>query len=317
MEERLNKFIAANGFSSRRKIDEFIQQGRVTVNGKTIFDLGYKIDTDTDKVAVDGERIKQSEKKDYIMMNKPDGVVTTVSDEKHRPTVIDILNSNTKIFPVGRLDYHTTGLLILTNDGDFANKLMNPSFKVYKTYITKLSKPLEAKHRMALEKGIRLEGRYTLPAKISFLNDKDFTKVAITISEGKNRQVRRMFEHYGYFVNSLHRSEYGSLKLGNLKPGEWRKLTKQETESLLTNQKPIVVKQQPLKDDKIKDRGNKPVPGKKDFENKFSGDKRKSNSKPDFKKKFKKDGTKKFTNNHKEKKFDGTKRADKKKIRRA
>jgi len=314
MEERLNKFIAANGFSSRRKIDEFIEQGRVTVNGKTIFDLGHKIDTEKDKVEVDGERIKPVSKKVYIMMNKPDGVVTTVSDDKHRTTVIDLLNLKTKIFPVGRLDYHTTGLLILTNDGDFANKLMNPEFKVYKTYIAKLSRPLDPKHRLALEKGVKLEGRYTLPSKISFLNEKDFTKVSITICEGKNRQVRKMFEHFGYFVNSLHRSEYGGLKLGNLKSGEWRKLTKEETEVLLTKQKNIPVKPKQEKVINIKEKSENTKTVNKKFTKSFSEDKRDKSSKPGFKKKFRKEGSKKFTNNYKEKKFDGTKRADKKKI---
>ncbi|MBN8568278.1 MAG: rRNA pseudouridine synthase [Ignavibacteria bacterium] len=234
--ERLNKFIAANGMFSRRKIDEFIVEGRVSVNGKEVYDLGTKINPLTDKVFIDGERVRITDKKIYLMMNKPLNVITSVSDEKKRPTVIDIVNMKIKVFPVGRLDFHTTGLLILTNDGDFANKLMNPVFKVWKTYDVKLSRPLEQKHRQLLEKGIKLEGVYTLPSVINLPNERDYTEVVVSISQGKNRQVRRMFEHFGYFVNKLHRSGYGALKLGNLREGEFRKMTKEEVDSLMTKQ---------------------------------------------------------------------------------
>ncbi len=230
--ERLNKFIAANGHFSRRKIDEFILEGRVAVNGKEIFDLGTKINPDTDKVFIDGERVRVSDKKIYLMLNKPLNVITSVSDDKKRTTVVDLVNTKTKIFPVGRLDFHTTGLLILTNDGDFTNKLMNPAFKIYKTYEVKLSRPLDQKHRQLLEKGIKLDGVYTLPAIIVMPNEKDYSEVRISISQGKNRQVRRMFENFGYFVDKLHRSGYGSLQLGNLREGEFRKMTNEEVQSL-------------------------------------------------------------------------------------
>jgi len=284
--ERLNKFIAANGIFSRRKIDEFIVEGRVSVNGKEVFDLGTKINPLTDKVFIDGERVRITDKKIYLMMNKPINVITSVSDDKKRPTVIDILNTKTKIFPVGRLDFHTTGLLILTNDGDFANKLMNPVYKIYKTYEAKLSRPLDQKHRMLLEKGIKLEGVYTLPAIINLPNERDFTDVEISISQGKNRQVRRMFEHFGYFVNKLHRSGYGGLKLGNLREGEFRKMTKEEVDTLMKKQPaPKIISEEKFPRDKSERSTVKGV--KKNYTREP-----KDNKKPvrDFKKKFVKDG---------------------------
>ncbi len=229
---RLNKYIASNGILSRRKIDDLITQGRVDVNGVTIMELGYKINAAKDKVDVDGQRIKPVTKKIYIMLNKPDSVITSLSDEKRRRTVMDLVKINDKIFPVGRLDYHTTGLLLLTNDGEFANKLMSPKSKIYKTYVVKLSKPLEEKHRLKLTGGVRLEKVKTLPAKIDFITEKDYSNLKISISEGKNRQVRKMFEHYGYFVRALHRSAYAGLKLEKMKFGEWRHLTKDEVEIL-------------------------------------------------------------------------------------
>lgn len=231
---RLNKYIASNGILSRRKIDELITQGRVDVNGVTIMELGYKINAAKDKVDVDGQRIKPVTKKIYIMLNKPDSVITSLSDEKRRRTVMDLVKINDKIFPVGRLDYHTTGLLLLTNDGEMANKLMSPKSKIFKTYVVKLSKPLEEKHRLKLTGGVRLEKVKTLPAKIDFINEKDYSNLKISISEGKNRQVRKMFEHYGYFVRMLHRSAYAGLKLEKMKFGEWRHLTKDEVEILNT-----------------------------------------------------------------------------------
>ncbi len=232
MEIRLNKFVAANSEFARRKSDELIAQGRVTVNNKVVLKPGTQIDSEKDDVRLDGERLKEKTKKIYILLNKPAGIITSVNDEKNRPTVIDVLNIRDKVFPVGRLDYETTGILLLTNDGDFANLLMHPSHKVPKTYIAKLSKPLEEKHKDKLTAGIRIEGRRTAPAKISFPYKNDLETVSITITEGKNRQVRHMFEFYGYFVRKLHRASYGILTLGDLKPGEWRKLTIDEINKL-------------------------------------------------------------------------------------
>ena len=230
---RLNKFIASNGISSRRKIDEFIAQGRVTVNGNTVAELGYKINPETDKIQLDGENIRASTKKIYIILNKHAGIITSVSDEKKRTTVIDLLNLNEKVFPVGRLDYNTTGLLLLTNDGELAHKLMHPKGEVYKTYFVKLSKPLEEKHRLKLTEGIKLEGKDTAPSKIRYpKKNNNYQDLFISIYEGRNRQVRNMFEHYGYFVRELERVEYAGLKIDNLRSGEWRKLTAEEVTKL-------------------------------------------------------------------------------------
>ncbi len=189
---------------------------------------GFKIDPQKDKVNVDGIPIKISFKKIYIMLNKPENVISSVSDEKRRKTVIDLINIKERIFPIGRLDYDTTGLILLTNDGEFANRLMHPKFKVEKTYLVRISRPLEEKHKVKLMNGIKIEGRKTSPCRISFPKRNDFALVSITIREGRNRQVRNMFEHYGYFIRNLHRSEYGTLKLTGLKPGEWRYLTEKE-----------------------------------------------------------------------------------------
>ncbi|HEY5534432.1 MAG TPA: pseudouridine synthase [Ignavibacteria bacterium] len=231
---RINKFISSNGILSRRKADEFILQGRITVNGITISEPGYRITPETDKVRIDGELLKISTKKVYILLNKPLRTICSVSDEKKRMTVIDLIKSKDKIFPVGRLDYDTSGLLILTNDGDFANQLMHPKFKIYKTYFVKISKPLEEKYKAALMKGVLIDNKRTEPCTINFASPKDKQSLFISIREGRNRQVRKMFEKQGYFVRRLHRVEYGNLKLNDLPDGKWRNLTAKEIEGLIS-----------------------------------------------------------------------------------
>jgi pseudouridine synthase len=231
---RINKFIAMHSDIARRTVDEFILQGRVTINGVSITQPGFKVDPSKDKVSVDGEPIKISTKKIYVILNKPVNIISSVSDEKRRKTVVDIINLKERIFPVGRLDFDTTGLILLTNDGDFANKIMHPKYKVDKTYIVQISRPLEERHKIKLMKGIKIEGIRTGPCEIAFPKRNDFSTVSITIHEGRNRQVRNMFEHYGYFVRSLHRSSYGPLTLAGLKSGEWRYLTAKEISSLIT-----------------------------------------------------------------------------------
>lgn len=229
---RINKFIAMHSDIARRTVDEYILQGRITINGISINQPGFKINPEKDKVSVDGEPIKISTKKIYIILNKPINVISSVSDEKRRKTVVDLIKIRERIFPIGRLDFDTTGLILLTNDGDFANKLMHPKFKVEKTYLVEISRPLEERHKIKLMNGIKIEGRKTSPCTISFPKRNDFTYVSITIHEGRNRQVRNMFEHYGYFVRSLHRSAYGPLTVTGLKPGEWRYLNAKEIEDL-------------------------------------------------------------------------------------
>lgn len=229
---RLNKFIANNGDISRRTADEYIQQRRVTVNNITVDFPAYDVDIENDKVRVDGELIKIQTKKVYIALNKPANVVSTVSDERKRTTVIDLVNVNLKIYPVGRLDYDTTGLILLTNDGELADSLMHPRNKVDKTYLVKLSKPLEESHRHLLEKGIILEGKRTQPAEIKFVNRHGFDRLYITIHEGRNKQVKKMFERFGYFVDKLERTQFGSIHIGTLAKGKWRYLTPEEVKKL-------------------------------------------------------------------------------------
>ena len=229
---RINKFIASNTGMSRRDVDEYIRQGRITVNNITVRDLGFKINPETDKVAVDGVKVKVEERKIYIMLNKPEKVITTKDDEKKRQTVMDFIDINIPVFPVGRLDYDTSGLLLLTNDGDFANDMMHPTSEVKKTYQVKLSKPLNDRHLAMLQRGIMLERKKTLPCEIKFTDATDKRNLNITISEGRNRQIRKMFEALGYFVNKLKRISYGNLRLGSLKKGEWRMLTQKEITEL-------------------------------------------------------------------------------------
>lgn len=232
---RINKFIANNYNISRRDADEYILQGRVTINNITISEPGFIINPQKDKIRVDGELIKVSGKKFYIMLNKPARVISAVSDDKRRTTVVDLIKLKEKIYPIGRLDYDSTGLILLTNDGEFANELMHPRYKVYKTYEVKLSKPLDEKIKTLLEKGILIDRKKTEPAIVKLTNPRDHRYVTISIREGRNRQVRKMFERFGYFVNKLHRSEYGGLKLGDLKPGESKKLSTADIEKLEKN----------------------------------------------------------------------------------
>ena len=233
--ERINKFIATHGKIARRTVDEYILQGRINVNGITITEPGTKIIPSKDKVYVDGELIKTDNKKVYIILNKPEGVISSVSDEKRRKTVVDMIKIKERIFPIGRLDYNTTGLILLTNDGDFANKLMHPKFNVVKTYKVKLSRPLEEKHKIKLINGINIDGSKTSKCQIIFPKRHDFSLVSITIHEGRNHQIKNMFEHFGYFVRDLHRSEYGGLTLKGLNPREWRYLTAVEINLLVKN----------------------------------------------------------------------------------
>lgn len=235
---RLNKFISNNGSIARRTAEEYIRQGRVTINNMTVTDPAFNIIENKDKVRVDGELVKTSRKKVYIVLNKPRKVISGVSDDKHRTTVTDLIKSKEKIFPVGRLDYDTSGLILLTNDGEFANRLMHPRYKVEKTYRVKLSKPIEEKHKLLIQKGVRLGRKVTAPAYISFINPKDKRYINITIHEGMNRQVRKVFESFGYFVDKLERIKYGYLTLRGLASEQWRHLEPKEIQSLTKICKP-------------------------------------------------------------------------------
>jgi 23S rRNA pseudouridine2605 synthase len=232
--ERLQKVLAHAGVASRRKCEEYILDGRVTVNGKVVKELGTKVDPSTDRIEVDGKPIA-TERKVYVMLNKPRGVVTTAHDPQGRKTVVQLLENEYKerIYPVGRLDLDTAGLLILTNDGTLANGLMHPSKEIEKVYRAWVHGKVSSEKAKQLAKGIELEDGMTAPAKVKILEvGDDETYLEITIHEGRNRQVRRMCEAIGHPVKSLMRTELAFLKLGGLRYGEYRELTRQEVRRL-------------------------------------------------------------------------------------
>lgn len=233
--ERLQKVIAASGIASRRKAEEMIQQGRVKVNGQTVKEMGVKVSTQ-DRIEVDGHEINKEEKV-YYLLNKPKRTICSVSDDKERDTVVDIIDCKERIFPVGRLDYETTGLLLLTNDGEFANGLMHPRNHIRKTYEVAVKGVLTDGMCALLEKGIELEDGKTLPAEVFVLQrseKKNKTVLQITIQEGRNRQVRRMIEFFHCEVTRLNRIQYAFLDLGNLRQGQYRKLRMFEVRKLMS-----------------------------------------------------------------------------------
>jgi 23S rRNA pseudouridine2605 synthase len=230
---RLNKFLAESGVASRRKADELIVQGRVDVNLKTISELGYEIDETKDVVMVDGEKVK-IESKVYYILNKPKGYVTTTSDERHRPTVVQLIKTNKAIFPVGRLDFNTTGILLLTNDGEFANKLTHPSFKAERIYTAKLNYDLDEKHAEKLLNGIMIERRKSKFTICEVLGKNNKTKIKVGTLEGRNHFVKKMFETLGYKVLELNRESFGKFKLGTLPLGHYIELTKSEIDRIIS-----------------------------------------------------------------------------------
>lgn len=233
--ERLQKVIAASGIASRRKAEEMIQQGRVKVNGQTVKEMGVKVSTQ-DRIEVDGHEINKEEKV-YYLLNKPKRTICSVSDDKERDTVVDIIDCKERIFPVGRLDYETTGLLLLTNDGEFANGLMHPRNHIRKTYEVAVKGVLTDGMCALLEKGIELEDGKTLHAEVFVLQrseKKNKTVLQITIQEGRNRQVRRMMEFFNCEVTRLNRIQYAFLDLGNLRQGQYRKLRMFEVRKLMS-----------------------------------------------------------------------------------
>lgn len=232
--ERLQKRIASSGYTSRRKAETLITDGKVKVNGQVVTELGTKV-SNSDTVEVEGIKLEQ-EDKIYILFNKPAQVITSVSDDRGRKVVTDYFKDiETRIYPVGRLDYDTSGLLLLTNDGELTNLMTHPRYHIKKKYVAKLKGYLMREEVKALEKGIELEDGFTQPAQVKVKNqdkDKNTTLVEITISEGRNRQVRRMFEHFGHQVSKLTRIQFGPLDIKGLNAGEGRVLTPHEVKTI-------------------------------------------------------------------------------------
>jgi 23S rRNA pseudouridine2605 synthase len=237
MEERLQKVIARAGMASRRKAETLILQGRVTVNGRIITELGVKVNPELDHVKLDGKLLRpQAQSKVYLILNKPKGYITTLSDPEGRPTVRQLLQGvRQRVFPVGRLDYDTEGLLLFTNDGALAHFLMHPSSEVPKTYLAKVKGSLTAQQIKDLERGVLLNDGRTAPSRIKKVRRTDQNSwVEVTLHEGKNRQVKRMLEKTGHPVLKLKRIRYAFLELGDLQPCRYRYLTPQEIKHLKT-----------------------------------------------------------------------------------
>ena len=234
MEERIQKIMAAAGIASRRAAEEIILEGRVRVNGAVVTELGAKADPDKDHIKVDGKLINPKQPKTYLMLNKPAGCVTTMFDPEGRPTVTELLKGvRVRVYPVGRLDYDTEGLLLLTNDGDFAFRVTHPSHELPKTYHVKVKGALEDRQIDNLEQGVFLKDGKTAPAKVKKLRKEESNSwIEITIHEGRKRQVRRMIDHTGHSVIKLKRVRIGNLGIGDLPLGSFRHLTPEEVKAV-------------------------------------------------------------------------------------
>lgn len=233
MKERLQKILSAAGLASRRASEELIKAGRVSVNGITAA-LGDSADTDTDIITLDGREIKMPSGHTYIMLNKPKGYVTTMSDEKGRPCVAELVSDvGAKVYPVGRLDMYSEGLLIMTDDGDFANRLMHPSKEIDKTYHAWLDGECGEKALSVLRSPLNIDGYVIKPAEVCVIKkSNEYTLLSITIHEGRNRQIRKMCEMANLKLTRLKRISEGTLSLGELKPGKWRYLTEKELQEI-------------------------------------------------------------------------------------
>ena len=231
MEERLQKYLAECGIASRRKCEEYITQGKVQVNGKTITELGVKVNPEKDKITFEGKNVKQEERKVYILLNKPIGYVTTSDEQFGRDKVLDLVKVRERVVPVGRLDMYTSGALILTNDGDFVYKVTHPKHEITKTYTVTVKGIIKNEEVEQLRKGVKIDDYTTRPAKVKILKtdeEKDISRLEITIHEGKNRQVRRMCESVGRRVIALHRSKIGNIGVKDIELGKWRYLKDRE-----------------------------------------------------------------------------------------
>lgn len=226
---RLNKFLAQNGVGARRKISDFLSENEVTVNNKRVAEPGIRINPQTDQVAVNGKPLAKVEKFVYYLLNKPKGVISSVSDEHGRKTVVDLIKTSERIYPVGRLDANTKGVIILTNDGELSHKLTHPSFHIDKTYVCLIPGKVNFHQLSKLQNGIELKEGKTAPAKVKILEDKNNrTQMELTIHEGRNHQVKRMLSKIGLELLDLKRTAIGDLGTGELSLGEYRELTEAE-----------------------------------------------------------------------------------------
>lgn len=233
---RLQKYMAEAGIASRRKAEELILAGKVKVNGKTINELGTKIVPNKDIVEYDGKKVVIEKEYVYILLNKPIGYVTTVKDQFNRDSILDLVKTNKRIVPVGRLDMYTSGAIILTNDGDFVYKVTHPKHEITKTYTVTVKGIIKNEEVEQLRKGVKIDDYTTRPAKVKILKtdeEKDISRLEITIHEGKNRQVRRMCESVGRRVIALHRSKIGNIGVKDIELGKWRYLKDFEVKTLI------------------------------------------------------------------------------------
>ena len=234
--ERVQKVIANSGTCSRRKAEELILAGKVIINGEVVKELGTKV-SEKDEIIVDGKLIENTEEKEYYLLNKPRGVVTTTSDDRGRKTVVDLIDTNKRIYPIGRLDYDTTGALILTNDGEFANLIMHPKSEVDKVYLAKVEGIATGTEVKKLESGVEVEGIRLSSSRVKIKKvdkDREESFVEMTIHEGKNHQVKKMLEKVGLPVIKLTRERIAFLTVDKLKSGEYRKLNNKEVHQLYT-----------------------------------------------------------------------------------
>jgi 23S rRNA pseudouridine2605 synthase len=231
--ERLQKILSHAGVTSRRQAEKYILEGRVSVNGAAVTELGSKADLEHDHIKVDGRLIHAPKHQIYIALHKPNNTVTTVSDPEHRATVMDLLRGvKERVYPVGRLDYHSEGLLLLTNDGELANGITSASTHLAKTYVVKTNGALSDDQEQKFREGVPLSGRRTMPAGLKLIHNAANPWYEVRLYEGRNNQIRLMFKHFGRLVEKLRRVRIGPIELGALKPGEFRYLTLDELRKL-------------------------------------------------------------------------------------
>lgn len=230
---RLNKFLANNGVGARRKISDYLQENEVKINGLRVKEPGIRLDPQTDQVTVNGKLLPKIEQLVYFLLNKPKGVISSVSDEHGRQTVVDLVKTKQRVYPIGRLDANTTGALLLTNDGDFAHQLTHPSFHINKTYLCLIPGKVTSRQIQQLQNGVDLKDGKTSPAEVSIVEDKNNrTRLKLTIHEGRNHQVKRMIVKVGLELIELKRLSIGELEMGDLPTGEFRELNSDEVYKL-------------------------------------------------------------------------------------